>query len=117
MLKKLVLAVGLVAFVFSVAPAFAQTSQKCRANKTKCVCKKVCDKFKALAKNEAKPDPAKLAAAISKLEGKFTSCVGKAEAKGSCPSGVSTLLLEAKVNAFVDSVLNEIGSPSGAFVE
>ena len=117
MFKKLVLGVGLAAFVFSAAPVFAQTAQKCRANKTKCVCKKTCARFKADAKNEAKPDPAKFAAANSKLESKYTSCMSKAEAKGGCPVGASVATLEAKVDAFVASVEAEIGSPSGAFLQ
>lgn len=117
MFKKLVLGLGLAAFIFSVAPAFAQTSQKCRASKSKCMCKKVCDRMKAIAKNEAKPDPAKFAAANSKLEAKFTSCFNKAQAKGGCMPGASVATLEAKVDAFVNSAFAEIGSPSGAFLQ
>lgn len=117
MLKKVILAAGLAAFIVSAVPVSAQTIQKCRASKSKCICKKTCDRMKAISKNEAKPDPAKFAAANAKLESKFTSCVNKAIAKGGCPPGASTATLEAKVDAFVASAFAEIGSPSGAFVE
>ncbi len=120
MVKKLILAVGLATFVFNAMPAFAQTAQKCRAAKTKCICKKVCDRFKNITKNEAKPDPEKFAANQAKTEAKFNSCISKAEAKGGCPTGASAAVLEAKVDAFVADALGEIGgggSPSGAFLE
>ena len=118
MFKKLVVAVGLTAFMFSAAPAFAQNVfAKCHKAKTKCICKKVCDRFKAITKDEGKPDPAKLAAANAKLEAKFTACLQKADAKGGCAPGASIPTLEAKVDAFVASVFAEIGSPSGAFLE
>ena len=116
MVTKLLLAVGLAAFVFSAAPANAQTVTKCRAAKSKCICKKVCGRLKNITKNEAKPDPAKFAAAQTKLESKYTSCMSKAELKGGCPVGASIATLEAKVDAFVASSLSEIGSPSGAFL-
>ncbi len=43
--------------------------------------------------------------------------VGKADSKGGCPAGASTATLEAKVDAFVADYLDEVGSPSGAFLE
>ncbi|HJQ85011.1 MAG TPA: hypothetical protein VKA21_13090 [Candidatus Binatia bacterium] len=88
----------------------------CRAAKGKCICKKVCSRLKAIASNEKKPDPAKFAANNSKLEAKYSQCMSKADAKGGCPLGASTATLEQKVDDFVDDVLDEIGSPSGAFL-
>ena len=118
MVKKIVLAVGLAAFVFGSAPAFAQTVVKCRTAKTKCICKKTCGRFKNITKNEAKPDAAKFASNQSKTESKYSKCMSKAQAKGGCPTGASDAVLETKVDNFVNSALTEIGaSPSGAFLQ
>jgi hypothetical protein len=120
MTKTLALALGLAAFVLSSAPVFAQGNSpeaiKCRNSKSKCACKKVCARFKAIGANEKKPDAAKLAASSSKLEANYTKCMSKADAKGGCPTGASTATLEAKVDSFVNSYLAEVGSPSGAFL-
>ena len=121
MAKRLVLALGLATFVLSAAPALAQGNSpevtKCRASKAKCGCKKVCAKFKAIIANEKKPDAGKLAASTAKLESQYTACMSKADAKGGCPAGADTTTLENKVDAFVTDYLNEVGSPSGAFLE
>ena len=121
MAKRLVLALGLAAFVLSGAPVLAQGNSpevtKCRASKAKCGCKKVCAKFKAIIANEKKPDAGRLAASTSKLESQYSSCMSKADAKGGCPAGASTATLETKVDNFVTDYLNEVGSPSGAFLE
>jgi hypothetical protein len=124
MAKRLALAVGLAAFVLmSGVPVFAQGNSpevtKCRATKSKCACKKVCARFKAIIANEKKPDPARLAASNSKLESQYTKCMDKADAKGGCPAGASTATLEGKIDAFVADYLDEVGtgSPSGAFIQ
>jgi hypothetical protein len=114
----------LAAFVLTSAPVHAQGVSpeitKCRATKSKCGCKKVCAKFKAVVANEKKPDPARLAASTSKLESQYTKCMSKADAKGGCPVSASTATLEAKIDAFVADYMDEVGtaaSPSGAFLE
>ena len=124
MAKRLVLAFALAAltgFILSAAPVLAQGNSpeitKCRASKSKCGCKKVCARFKAIIANEKKPDAARLAATNSKIESQYDKCMGKADAKGGCPAAASTATLEAKVDAFVADYLDEVGSPSGAFLE
>jgi hypothetical protein len=124
MAKRLALAFGLAAlagFVLSAAPVLAQGNSpeitKCRASKSKCGCKKVCARFKAIIANEKKPDAGRLAATNSKIESQYSACMGKADSKDGCPAGASTATLEAKVDAFVTDYLNEVGSPSGAFLE
>ena len=120
MLKRLVLVLGLGAFVLTSAPVFAQGNSpeatKCRSSKMKCGCKKVCARFKAISGLEKNGDTAKFAAANSKLESQYSVCMSKANGKGGCPSGASDSTLEAKVDSFVSSYSTEIGSPSGAFL-
>src|SRR6185369_11524281 len=113
MFKKLVVAAGLVAFIASAAPVHAGGNpvQKCRSSKSKCMCKKLCSKMKAVTKNEAKPDPIKLADNLQKAESKFSSCIGKAVSKGGCPPGASLNTLESKVDAFMVCAFAESRSP------
>ena len=118
MIRKLVLAAAMTSMVLGSTLAYAGGDPvvACRASKGKCACKKVCARLKAISSNEKKPDPAKFAAANSKLEANFTKCMSKATSKGGCPPGASVATLEAKIDSFVASYLAEVGSPSGAFV-
>ncbi len=118
------------AFVLDVVqeldPSFpTPTLNKCSAGKKKCVLKKVSAKLKCEGNNLKKPDPVKYGPCIQKAEDKFDGgadptkgCFAKLESKQNvakpetvCPTTGDTAALEAKVDAFVQDVVQELNPP------
>ncbi len=101
MLSKLIGAIALSVFIVVGSPAQAASdpAQKCEAAKLKATGKQAATLLKALAKDTLKPDQAKLDAAISKAQSKFTKTFTKAEAKGGCRTeeDAAALLRETEV--------------------
>ena len=116
MVKAIGLALGLGAFLLvgSVGTSYAA----CQDGKLKATGKKAFKILKAHSKNIKKPNPGKLASAISKAQSRFTKSCDKAVGQGNCPvAGNDCAALEAKVDAYVDDVFSELASPSGAFID
>jgi hypothetical protein len=112
--------------VVEVDPMFpTPVKDKCSAGKKKCVGNKVKALLKCYAKNTTKPDPVKFDACVQKAHDKFDGgakpekgCFTKLEAKypmasaTPCQTFGDTPALEAKVDAFVDDVFEELVPPS-----
>jgi len=108
--RSLVVAVGLVVFVCgaSSAPADLMDAVRCKEAKAKATGKKAASLLESFGRNEKSPNPIRFALGISKVESKFTGSFSKTEARGGCPTSGDSDGIEAKVNAFVESVVAEI---------
>jgi hypothetical protein len=98
----------------------AQPAPKCLGRKSKAAGKKVYGLLKAFAKNVKSPNDPKLAAAVSKVQSKFTKAFTKAEMKGDCLTLDDADPIESKLDAAVLDIFTEltvVASPSGAFLE
>ena len=85
----------------------ATAQDKCAGSKIKAVGKKAACLLGLEAKEAAKAvasDPAK----VQKCKGKFNSAFAKAELKGGCSTTGDETAIEAKVDAFVDDVDDEL---------
>ena len=124
MIKKIALALGLGVFLMGTAAyAGVPPDATCKDKKAKETGKKALGKLKAFGKNQKTQNNAALVINLSKAQSKFTKGFTKAEFSGSGVSkGCDTIEdaddIEAKVDAFVEDVMDELdfGSPSGAFV-
>jgi hypothetical protein len=104
MVNKFVAALGVCALVTAgVSPALAggTPAQKCAAAKQKAAGKKAASKMSCFSKAKAKnlPPPGPTDPCLTKAEGKFSSAVAKADAKGPCPG--TAVAIEAAVDACV----------------
>jgi hypothetical protein len=121
MLKKLVgtLAVALLALGGTSANAGVAPASMCKDVKGKETGKKALGILKAFGKNAKTPNVAKLTSDISKAQSKFTKGFTKAEFSGSGASKGCAIIedsdeIEAKVDALVEDVLDELsGAPAG----
>jgi hypothetical protein len=97
-------------FASSIAPAYASADPAavCREGKAKAAGKKVSALLKAIGKNIKKPNPAKLSADVSKAQSKFTQAFSKAESKGGCQTTGDVGPLEAKADALVLDIGEEL---------
>jgi hypothetical protein len=125
MVKRIALALGLGVFLMAGTAAYAGVAADatCKDKKAKETGKKALGKLKAFGKNQKATNTAKLASDLSKAQSKFTKGFTKAEFSGSgasknCDTIEDADDIEAKVDAFVEDVTDELGfgSPSGAFV-
>ncbi len=120
MVKRIVLALGLGAFLLAGTAAMAGVAPDalCKDKKGKGTGKNADGLLKAFGKNCKVPNNTKLAFDISKAQSKITKAFTKAEGAGGCATTADVGAIENKVEAFVDDVLGEIGpSPSGAFID
>lgn len=92
------------------AGAAPSLALKCRSAKARAATKKAAALAKALAKNDRAPNPTRLLADVSKAQSRFTRAFGKAEGKGGCVSSGDAAAIEAKVDAFVNDLLDELPS-------
>jgi len=120
MIKRIALALGLGVFLMGTAAyAGVPPDAICKDKKAKETGKKVLGKLKAFGKNQKAPNVSKLNSDLSKANSKFTKGFSKAEDPGGCATNGDADDIEAKVDAFVQDVTDELlfGSPSGAFVD
>jgi hypothetical protein len=94
-----------------MAQAGTDPADACEAAKATAAGKKAAALLKAAGANLKKPDPAKLAASISKAQSKLTKAFSKAESKGGCPTTGDVGAIEAKVDAFADDAVEELDPP------
>jgi len=83
----------------------------CKQAKAKAAGKKAEGLLKAFGKNEKRPNALKLAQDISKAQSKFTRQYTREESKGGCQTIGDVDAMEAKVDAFVWDVIDEICLP------
>ena len=121
MVKRIALALGVGIFLMAGTAAYAGVplAATCKDKKAKETGKKVLGKLKAFGKNQKAPNVSKLNSDLSKANSKFTKGFSKAEDPGGCATNGDADDIEAKVDAFVQDVTDELlfGSPSGAFVD
>jgi len=89
---------------------YTSGEDKCAGSKIKAAGKKASGILGCHSKAATKNTPID-AACTGKVEGKFTSAFGKAEAKGGCNTTGDAAAIEAKVDAFVVDVANELTPP------
>ena len=96
----------------ALAPALGFAQQKCAAAKIKAAAKKAACKAGVEAKQAllggAAVDPAK----VAKCESAFSKTFAKLEAKGGCRTTGDTAAIEAKVDAFVADLDDELACPN-----
>ena len=118
MIRNLALALGLGMFLMAgISYAGVLPENKCKDSKLKGTGKKAYDLLKAFGKNIKKNPDTKLDDNISKAESKFTKAFTKAEDKEGCLTTADSGTIELKVDAFVMDVIDELASPSGAFID
>ena len=109
MSRKLVAAVvGVLLVSGYTAHASVNPAALCREKKSRATGKKAFDLLKAFGKNVKKEDPARLDSAISKAESKFTKEFTRAEAHGDCLTSDDSASIEAKVEAFIVTVISDV---------
>jgi hypothetical protein len=111
-MRVLVLAISVVFLM--TGSALAQS--KCDSGKLKEAGKKVFCKAKVYSK-AAKKAEAPDAAKLTKCTDKFAAKCDKNETRGDCSVTGNCAALEIIADGCVDAVLDEVASPSGAFVE
>jgi hypothetical protein len=104
------LAVFLLTLVASPVHAAGGPAAACTEAKARAAGKKAAALLKAYGKNIKKPEPAKLAASISKAQSKMTKGFLKAEGKGGCATTGDVDGIEAKTDAFVVTYICPISS-------
>lgn len=109
--------------VFRTVPVRAETplndeERLCLNAKAKAAAKKAKKVLEAIGKNEKKPNPAKLAAALAAAESKFANAFAKAEERWACRTTGDAVAIGAKVDAHAAEVgkhalkaLNPVRSP------
>jgi hypothetical protein len=114
MVKKSGIAIVLGIFAVACSPAHAAVDPAvaCMQKKAKATGKKAADLLKAFGKNVKQANPAKLAADISKAQSKFTKGFTKAESKDSCWTSGDSGTIEAKVDALVIDVIDDVTTPA-----
>jgi hypothetical protein len=125
MVKRLVLAIGIAAFVLGGPPAYASVDpgDLCKEKKDKAAGKKAFDLLKAFGKNTKVPNDPKLAQDISKAKSKFTKSFVTADGVGPCPFPGDEAVVEPVVDECVDEVISTIEngpvvcSPACCYVE
>jgi len=117
MVKSLLLALGLGVFLLAGTAGAADPEALCKDAKLKATGKKAFGILKSFGKNIKKPDAVKLAEGIAKAQSKFTKGFTVAEGKGGCLTTGDAAAIEDKVDAFAADVIEELGSPSGAFID
>ena len=123
--KRLVLAIGIAAFVLGgpIAHASVDPGDLCKEKKDKAAGKKAFDILKAFGKNTKVPNDPKLAQDISKAQSKFTKGFQKADAAGPCPYPGDEAVVEPVVDDSVADVISTIEngpvacSPACCYVE
>jgi hypothetical protein len=125
MVKRLVLAIGIAAFVLGGMPVHAgvHPGDLCKEKKDKAAGKKAFDLLKAFGKNTKKPNDPKLAQDISKAQSRFTKGFQKADAVGPCPFFGDEALVEPVVDDSVADLISTIEygpvacSPACCYIE
>jgi hypothetical protein len=115
MIKKVVMALGLGAFLAAGTAVYAGVAQDaaCKDKKLKAMGAKSLGILKAFGKNGKTPNTAALATDISKAQSKFTKGFTKAEFSGTgtslnCDTIEDSDDIEVKVDAFAEDVLDEL---------
>ena len=90
------------------AHADVDVAVPCKEKKAKAIGKKAVGLLEAFGKNIEREDPARLDSAISKANSKFTKGFTEAEARGRCITSGDSDAIEAKVDAFVLDVVEEV---------
>ncbi len=109
-------AVFLLILVASPVHAAGDPAAACTEAKAKAAGRKAAALMKAYGKNIKKPEPAKLAASISKAQSKMTKGFLTAEGKGGCATTGDVDGIEAKTDAFVVTSICPISSCGDAVV-
>jgi len=119
--KRLLGAIAVGVFALSAAAAYAgvPADATCKDKKAKESGKYVLNVAKAFGANIKVTNTSKLSGDLSKARSKITKGFSKAEDPGGCATNGDADDIEAKVDAFVQDVTDELlfGSPSGAFVD
>ncbi len=110
MITRVVLALGLGAFLLSGTAAFAGVApgDNCQAKKDLGAGKNAFGLLKAFGKNAKVPNNTKLAEDISKAQSKITKAFTSAEGAGGCVTTADVGTIEGKIEVLVDDVLGEI---------
>jgi len=109
MFSKLVPAIVVLLLVSGyTAHADVDPAALCKEKKAKATGKNASGLLEAFGKNIEKEDPARLDSAISKAKSKFTKGFTEAEATGQCLTSGDSDAIEAKVNALVLDVVEEV---------
>ena len=85
--RALTVTIGTLALVATVVDARVTPESKCMGAKARATGMRALELLKAFAVDEKKPNPGKLARAVSKAEVKFTKAFSNAERKGACAIG------------------------------
>jgi hypothetical protein len=109
-MAQIVFAVFLLILVASPVHAAGGPAAACTEAKAKATGRKAAALMKAYGKNIKKPEPAKLAASISKAQSKMTKGFLKAEGKGGCATTGDVDVIEAKTDGFVSVCICPIES-------
>jgi hypothetical protein len=87
---------------------------RCGELKAAATAQRVSDLLDAYARNRARPDPPRLAAAISEAEATFVKGFGEAEAQGDCTGTGDAAALRKKSDDFVRNISLEASKLPGA---
>jgi hypothetical protein len=110
MITRIVLALGLGAFLLSGTAAVAgvDPGDNCQFKKDLGAGKNTFGLLKAFGKNKKTPNPGKLAEDVSKAQSKITKAFTGAEDAGGCVTTGDAGAIELKSEALVDDVLEEL---------